>query len=58
MKRLLVSALMLAFVAAVSLNTAGIANADDTLNKMGHKLYRGVMNAASGWVEIPKTTTT
>jgi putative exosortase-associated protein (TIGR04073 family) len=32
------------------LNIASVVNAQD----MGRKLYRGVVNTVSGWVEIPK----
>ncbi|MBI2870952.1 MAG: exosortase system-associated protein, TIGR04073 family [Candidatus Omnitrophica bacterium] len=54
MKSAIVKGVLVAFVTAIIVSAAGVSYADDTLNGMGNKLRRGIVNAASGWVELPK----
>jgi putative exosortase-associated protein (TIGR04073 family) len=55
MKKYVVSIMAIGIVFAVVLNVAAPCFAQgDVIEKMGKKLGRGIVNIATGWVEIPK----
>ena len=55
MKRHLLVILCVLLTFAVILNAATLSFAQgDVIEKMGKKLARGIINIATGWIEIPK----
>jgi len=54
MRRILFTLFLLLAVAAMSLSMPGAVLAGDAMSGMGGKLSRGIVNAATGWVELPK----
>jgi putative exosortase-associated protein (TIGR04073 family) len=54
MRNFLITMLLVLTVAAVSFHSVGTAYAGETLDGMGNKLKRGIVNTATGWIELPK----
>ena len=52
MSKVLTIAVAILFV--VSFASTSFADAQEVTKGMGHKLYRGIGNVSTGWVELPK----
>ena len=44
------------FIAIIFLSSTCVAETDDLLGGMGKKLFRGLVNVLTGWVELPMQT--
>jgi len=55
MKKFFIAALTLCVIFVIFMNVASPCFAQgDVIEKMGKKLGRGIVNVATGWIELPK----